>query len=393
MRFPTRVRVVADGRPTAPLAVAADGTVALPGPLRARTVRIEVLDAAFPPGTSGRDRQRRAVGVGEVSGAGVPRATVARRGGLRIACAVGPGLRAGAATLRLRVAGAVEQLDAGLVLRATPCGAPVALPAGPLTVRAPPAPWRLDHVRLSSPAPVPAAAPPAGGGRVLDPGSDGRGTRDGVRLAVSGPSWLVLGESYDAGWRATCDGRSLGRPVPIQGFANGWPVDRGCRNASFAFAPNRTLLAADVVSLLVCVALLVLLLARRPTAIPAVLDPLTPGPARPWPVRRALVAALVAGAVLGFVFALRAGAVLAPLTFLVLWRGVSARTLALAAGAVLLVAVPVAHLAVGLPATGYDTSYAVERIAEHWLAVGAICALGGALLRTLAPWPWRRRAR
>ena len=56
------------------------------------------------------------------------------------------------------------------------------------------------------------------------------------------------------GWRARCDGRSLGRPVPIQGFANGWPVDRGCRRASFAFAPNRALLAGDAISLVACLA-------------------------------------------------------------------------------------------------------------------------------------------
>jgi arabinofuranan 3-O-arabinosyltransferase len=313
-----------------------------------------------------------------------------RRGPLAIGCGAGPSLRAGGVALRLRVTGSVEQLDAGRPLRARPCGAAVALPAGPLTVRAAAAPWRLDHVRLSSPAPAPAGAP-AGGGRVLDEGADGRGSRDGVRLSVAGPSWLVLGESYDAGWRARCDGRSLGRPVPIQGFANGWPVDRGCRRASFAFAPNRALLAGDAISLVACLVLLALLIARRPRPVAAVLERLTPGPARPWPARRALVAAVVVGAALGFVFALRAGAVLAPLTFVVLWRGVSARTLALAAGAVLLVAVPVAHFAAGLPGEGYDTGYAVARIAEHWLAVGAVCALGGALVRTLAPWPWRRR--
>ncbi len=382
VRFPTRVRVVADGRPGPPLAVAADGTIALPRPLRARTVRLEVLDAAFPRGTPGLARQRRAVGVGEVTGDGVPRARVPRRGRLPIGCAEGPALHLGAATVPLRVAGAIEQLDAGRPLRAQACGAPVTLPAAPVTVRADAAPWRLDRVRLAAPAPAPVAV--AAAGRVLDQGSDGRGARDGVRVAVDGPGWLVLGESYDAGWRARCNGKSLGAPVPLQGYANGWPVQRGCRDVSFAFAPNRALLAGDAISLVACLALLALLVLRRPHAGAASLAPLPAAVARPWPARRALLAAVVAGLVLGFVFALRAGAVLGPLTFLVLWRGVSARTLALAAGAALLVAAPILHVAVGLPSVGYDTNYAVERIAEHWVAVGAVWALGAALWRTLS---------
>jgi arabinofuranan 3-O-arabinosyltransferase len=283
----------------------------------------------------------------------------------------------------------VEALDAGRPLRAVQCGAPVTLPAAPVTIRADAAPWRLDHVRLSSPASERTAV--AGGGRVVDPGRDGRGKHDGVRVAVDGPSWLVLGESYDAGWRARCDGRSLGRPVALQGYANAWPVERGCRDVSFAFVPNRALIAADVISLVACLVLLALLVVRRPRAGPASLAPLPDAPARAWPLRRALAAGIAAGLVLGFVFALRAGAVLGPLTFLVLWRGVSARTLALAAGAGLLVALPVLHLAVGLPEEGFDTNYAVERIAEHWLVVGAMCALGGALWLTLSPALARRR--
>ena len=194
-----------------------------------------------------------------------------------------------------------------------------------------------------------------------------------------------------SGWRARCDGRSLGRPVPLQGYANGWPVQRGCRDVSFVFAPNRALLAGDAISLVACLALLALLVLRRPRAAAASLTPLPDVPARAWPVRRALAAGVAAGLVLGFVFALRAGAVLAPLTFLVLWRGVSARTLALLAGAVLLVVLPVLHVAVGLPDEGYDTNYAVQRIAEHWLAVGAVCALAGALWLTLSPALARRR--
>jgi arabinofuranan 3-O-arabinosyltransferase len=390
VRFPTRVRVVADGRPSAPLAVAADGSVALPAPLRARTVRIEVLDAAFPRGTPGIDRKRRAVGVGEVSGDGVARAAVRRGGGaLRLPCGEGPTLHLGTQVVQLRVAATAEAIDAGRPLRAAACGAPVALSAAPLTVRADAAPWRLDHVRLTSPAA--ASTPVAGGGRVLDPGRDGRGARDGVRVAVNGPSWLVLGESYDAGWHARCDGRALGKPVALQGYANAWPVQRGCRDVSFAFVPNRALLAGDVISLVACLALLALLVRRRPRAAAASLAPLPDAPARAWPLRRALAAGVAAGLVLGFVFALRAGAVLAPLTFLVLWRGLSARTLALLAGGVLLVVLPVLHVAVGLPGEGYDTNYAVERIAEHWLAVGAVCALAGALWLTLSPALARRR--
>ena len=84
----------------------------------------------------------------------------------------------------------------------------------------------------------------------------------------------MLGQSYDKGWRARCDGRSLGRPVPLQGYANAWPVDRGCRDVSFAFAPNRALLAADAISLAACLALLALLVLRRPRGRAASLAPL-----------------------------------------------------------------------------------------------------------------------
>ena len=54
-------------------------------------------------------------------------------------------------------------------------------------------------------------------------------TATGARLAVSGasgPFWLVLGESINAGWTATiAGGRSLGGSTLIDGFANGWYVD------------------------------------------------------------------------------------------------------------------------------------------------------------------------
>ena len=53
-----------------PLAVGADGTVALAGPVTARSFRVTVLRAAFPAGATAREQQVRAVGIGAVVGRG-----------------------------------------------------------------------------------------------------------------------------------------------------------------------------------------------------------------------------------------------------------------------------------------------------------------------------------
>jgi hypothetical protein len=99
--------------------------------------------------------------------------------------------------------------------------------------------------------------------------------------------------------------------------------------------------------------------------------------------------AVVTAAVLGFCFGLRAGVVLGPLLGLALWRGVADRVLVLAAGALLAIAVPLSYVAVALlddrgDPGGYDSGYANERIAGHWLALAALTALGLVLWRTLA---------
>ena len=101
--------------------------------------------------------------------------------------------------------------------------------------------------------------------------------------------------------------------------------------------------------------------------------------------RRAALAGLAAGAVLGFVFALRAGVVIAPAVALLLWRGVGPRTLLLAAGGLLGAVVPLLYLLFpGTDHGGYDTEYAVEHLGAHWVAVAAVVLLGLALWRTLS---------
>ncbi len=317
------------------------------------------------------------------------------------------------------VAGAASAFETGTPLLAQSCGAPVSLAAGTVALASEPGPFAVDELRLQSPAPQPPASVAVVPGTVLDPGTPGRGSYDHVRIAVNRPSWLVLGESYNRGWQAWCGGRSLGTPVPIDGYANGWRVGPGCTDVRFAFAPNRLAAAGYIVSGLlgaVCLALVAFGSWRRrrraggpgATAQPVAWgepvssggaepvawgEPVSSGRAEPvaWaePVRyppgRAAVAAVISGCAFGFVFGIPAGIVSVPVIAFVLWRGIGARVLTLVAGALLGVVVPVLYLAhPGDQAGGNHYSYAVAHITAHWVAVAAVGLLSGALWRTLA---------
>jgi hypothetical protein len=101
-------------------------------------------------------------------------------------------------------------------------------------------------------------------------------TSTSIRLAVEGvggadraPLNLVLGESINAGWHATVvGGASLGTPVLMDGFANGWRLDPstlppsavhdGTITVVLSWAPQRQVDLALVVSALAIVACVVL---------------------------------------------------------------------------------------------------------------------------------------
>jgi len=83
--------------------------------------------------------------------------------------------------------------------------------------------------------------------------------------------WLVLGQSYNAGWRATAEGRDLGPPTLVNGYANGWKVSAGTDIAvQLEWAPQRVVRSMIIVSLLFVVAALAL--ALRPRRRPATID-------------------------------------------------------------------------------------------------------------------------
>ena len=129
---------------------------------------------------------------------------------------------------------------------------PLTLPAGESSVSSEPGRvFRADQVRLASAAPRPVAT--AGAPRVSDSGEGWNGSRDGVRLSLAGPAWLVLAESWSKGWHAYCaardgDERDLGAPTPIDGFAVGWRAPAGCATARFEFRPQRLATGAYVLS-------------------------------------------------------------------------------------------------------------------------------------------------
>jgi hypothetical protein len=109
-------------------------------------------------------------------------------------------------------------------------------------------------------APAPGAAPAVSAVRV---GS----TSARVHLGpLEGPTWLVLGESVNRGWTATlADGRSLGPPELVDGFANGWrltPAMVGAQGTvvTLHWAPQREVDLSLVLSLVVGILCLVLAL-------------------------------------------------------------------------------------------------------------------------------------
>ena len=108
-------------------------------------------------------------------------------------------------------------------------------------------------------------------------------------------------------------------------------------------------------------------------------------PPVPLSAKQAVVVALVAGLALGFVFAARATPLFVIGVYVVLRRGIGARALALAAGALLGIAVPVLTLLIRPPNRGgYNPEYAGKGIVVHWVTVAGVSLLILALARALS---------
>jgi hypothetical protein len=118
----------------------------------------------------------------------------------------------------------------------------------------------VDQLVLSTqdPNPTPVADPSAR----VSIRRHGRVSFD-VDVRSAKPTWLVLGQSWSKGWKATVDGKDIGRPVLVDGYANGWLVDPGAAGAvtvHLQWTPQRLVwagLGTSVLGVLLCLVILV----------------------------------------------------------------------------------------------------------------------------------------
>jgi arabinofuranan 3-O-arabinosyltransferase len=396
VRRPTSVQLSWPGGSTGVLPVRGDGRVVPPTAVRARAFRLTIVSAAFPAGLTARQRATRAVGIAELTVPGLPHVRVPAAGPLHSTCGDARADVAGAA-VPMRVLGTVADLNAGRPIAARACDGPVRVPAGIQYISTSALPFSVDLLRLQSAAPAPVVTA-AADGRVVDPGRIGRYSVSGVRLSLSRPSWIALGESFDTGWRATCDGRSLGAPRVIDGFANGWLAPAGCQRVSFTFAPQNGVNRSYVISAVVVALALLLLLFTRPPKVReedrlSPLLELPPSRTRMHP-RRAILLALALTVPLAFIFAWRSSVLIAPALAFVFWRGIGPRALAAASAGLIGIAIPLEYV-IAQPNNegGYNFGYSVDVIYAHWIGVAAVIFLGLSGWFTLAAARGRRARR
>lgn len=112
-----------------------------------------------------------------------------------------------------------------------------------------------------------------------------------TELSVSGgdaPVWLVLGQSYNEGWTAAADGRDLGVPTLINGYANAWLLPAGeATTVRLEWTPQKLVRWSFVLSILSLLVAAALVAWPRRTAAVAGADeqriPLDARPAMPRP--------------------------------------------------------------------------------------------------------------
>ncbi len=278
------------------------------------------------------------------------------------------------AIVAFRAAGTLTDLVVGRAVPIEACEA-VRLPAGPARLRSVGG-WVLDSLHLSSGT---ARTDAALADLVVE--SRTRSRIEGTLTSEDRPTYLIGGEGFDARWRAELDGRDLGPPVLLNGYAIGWVVDEpGPHRFVLTYTPQLYLVVALLLSLNALGLLAVIVLATRVDARrPAVRSPVDVSGSRPsWIRWGAIGSIVVAAGLLDGLVGLVVGALVAAG---VVAFGVRGRALlGVAVGAMALV--PVAMLVSGLPtAASLSPRMVLDARVAHHLAFAALVLLVVGTLR------------
>ena len=241
--------------------------------------------------------------------------------------------------LPVSLRGTNADLLAGLPIDLVPCDGPVALPAGSSALRTTPGPdtgFAIDRLTMRSAAGGDAetSTGPLVDAATQTPRPDLTVTgQDATSADVEVPSadedfWLILGQSYNLGWHATADGKDLGPPTLVNGYANGWKIPAGSDiTIHMEWTPQRVVWGMIYASFAFVLLAFALLLWPRRRAAATEADawvPLDERPGMPLPLTMdrilryrgptpsvfALVGTTVAAAALGFAVTGLIGAVI-----------------------------------------------------------------------------------
>jgi arabinofuranan 3-O-arabinosyltransferase len=219
-RPPTSVIVTGAGGTVRGGWIGDDGEVTFP---RLRTDRLAIRFAG--PGS---------LQVSEVVVPGVDPLPGRSREPFALRCGLGPTLLVNGVQLRTRAEGTFGDVLTGRPLRYVSCGTAEVTAGRNRVFVSPLDPFRVDSAVVTGTS----AARPArvlGGSAVA---RDFAGSTRTVEVTAPTASYLVVGENFNPGWRATAGGRVL-QPVRVDGWRQAWAVPAGLEGrVTLTFAPG-----------------------------------------------------------------------------------------------------------------------------------------------------------
>jgi len=166
------------------------------------------------------------VQISDIEIPGIPQLAGRPSAPVRLGCGAGPVIQLTGGPVATRASGTIADILAGRPLTFTACSA-VSMAAGRTTVAEPAADaFSVQAVTIAR-AGTPVVAHPGAAATAATAMTWTPSLRV-LHVAASQPSYLIVNENFNAGWRAVLQGRLL-QPVRLDGWKQGWLLPAGSR--------------------------------------------------------------------------------------------------------------------------------------------------------------------